>query len=99
MCAPGIPERMTGQALFGDRVMSLSAMKHISIWRRDRNALLGISNSIMLAEVTANRVLEQIDPPEFLSDQKIAASLHSTAPTGTGWTHLSDRSTAEFSER
>jgi len=27
-----------------------------------RNALLGISNSIMLAEITANRVLDQIDP-------------------------------------
>ncbi|NUU38178.1 DUF6124 family protein [Pseudomonas sp. C2B4] len=30
----------------------------------DRNALLGISNSIMLAEITANRVLDQIDPRE-----------------------------------
>jgi hypothetical protein len=30
----------------------------------DRNALLGISNSVMLAEITANRVLDQIDPPE-----------------------------------
>ena len=30
----------------------------------DRNALLGISNSIMLAEITANRVLDQIDPPQ-----------------------------------
>jgi len=29
-----------------------------------RNALLGISNSVMLAEITANRVLDQIDPPE-----------------------------------
>jgi hypothetical protein len=29
----------------------------------DRNALVGISNSIMLAEITANRVLDQIDPP------------------------------------
>ncbi|WP_433766288.1 DUF6124 family protein [Pseudomonas putida] len=29
----------------------------------DRNALLGISNSVMLAEITANRVLDQIDPP------------------------------------
>ncbi|MGE8065837.1 DUF6124 family protein [Pseudomonas sp. NPDC089569] len=28
-----------------------------------RNALLGISNSIMLAEITANRVLDQLDPP------------------------------------
>jgi hypothetical protein len=28
-----------------------------------RHALLGISNSIMLAEITANRVLDQIDPP------------------------------------
>jgi hypothetical protein len=28
------------------------------------NALLGISNSIMLAEITANRVLDQIDPRE-----------------------------------
>jgi len=27
-----------------------------------RNALLGISNNIMLAEITANRVLDQIDP-------------------------------------
>ena len=31
---------------------------------RSRNALLGISNSIMLAEITANRVLDQIDPRE-----------------------------------
>src|SRR5690349_5795271 len=30
----------------------------------DRNALLGISNSVMLAEITANRLLDQIDPPE-----------------------------------
>jgi hypothetical protein len=29
----------------------------------DCNALLGISNSIMLAQITANRVLDQIDPP------------------------------------
>ncbi|MGJ7517320.1 DUF6124 family protein [Pseudomonas baetica] len=29
----------------------------------DRHALLGISNSVMLAEITANRVLDQIDPP------------------------------------
>jgi hypothetical protein len=29
-----------------------------------RNAPLGISNSVMLAEITANRVLDQIDPPE-----------------------------------
>jgi hypothetical protein len=29
-----------------------------------RNALLGISNSIMLAEITANRVLDQVNPPE-----------------------------------
>jgi hypothetical protein len=29
-----------------------------------RNALLGISNSIMLAEIKANRVLDQIDLPE-----------------------------------
>ena len=28
----------------------------------DRNALLGISNSVMLAEITANRVLDQIEP-------------------------------------
>ncbi|WP_256730445.1 hypothetical protein [Pseudomonas sp. ANT_H12B] len=28
-----------------------------------RNALPGISNSMMLAEIIANRVLEQIDPP------------------------------------
>jgi hypothetical protein len=27
-----------------------------------RNVLLGISNSVMLAEITANRVLVQIDP-------------------------------------
>jgi len=30
----------------------------------DRNALLGISNSVMLAEITANRVLDQVDPRE-----------------------------------
>ncbi|MCX2901033.1 DUF6124 family protein [Pseudomonas mandelii] len=29
-----------------------------------RHALLGISNSIMLAEITANRMLDQIDPRE-----------------------------------
>ncbi|MDN4547481.1 hypothetical protein [Pseudomonas sp. C32] len=29
-----------------------------------RIALLGISNSVMLAEITANRLLDQIDPPE-----------------------------------
>ncbi|MFJ2694317.1 hypothetical protein [Pseudomonas sp. NPDC087336] len=29
----------------------------------DRHALLGISNSIMRAQITANRVLDQIDPP------------------------------------
>jgi hypothetical protein len=29
-----------------------------------RNALLGISNSVMLAEITANRMLDQIDPRE-----------------------------------
>ncbi len=29
-----------------------------------RNALLGISNSVMLAEITANRVLDQIEPSE-----------------------------------
>lgn len=28
-----------------------------------RQALLGISNSVMLAEITANRVLDRIDPP------------------------------------
>jgi hypothetical protein len=30
----------------------------------DRNALLGICNSVMPAKITANRVLDQIDPPE-----------------------------------
>lgn len=29
-----------------------------------RNALLDISNSVMMAEITANRVLDQIDPTE-----------------------------------
>jgi hypothetical protein len=29
-----------------------------------RYALLGISNSVMVAEITANRVLDQVDPPE-----------------------------------
>jgi hypothetical protein len=29
-----------------------------------RSALLGISNSIMVAEIMANRVLDQVDPPE-----------------------------------
>jgi hypothetical protein len=28
-----------------------------------RDVLLGISNSVMLAEITANRVLDQIEPP------------------------------------
>jgi hypothetical protein len=30
----------------------------------DRNALLGISNSVMLAEITANRVLDHIEAPK-----------------------------------
>jgi len=30
-----------------------------------RNALLDISNSIMLAEITAKRVRDQVDPPEW----------------------------------
>ena len=33
-----------------------------------RHALLGISNSIMLAEITANRVLDQIDTRDRCSD-------------------------------
>lgn len=33
-----------------------------------RHALLGISNSVMLAEITANRVLDQIDTRDRCSD-------------------------------
>jgi len=29
-----------------------------------RYALLGISNSIMVAEITANRVLDKVEPPK-----------------------------------
>jgi hypothetical protein len=50
-----------------ETLASVDVMVHHLVDHLDggsRNALLGISNSIMLAEITANRVLEQIDPRE-----------------------------------
>ncbi len=50
-----------------ETLASVDVMVHQLVDHLDggsRNALLGISNSIMLAEITANRVLDQIDPPE-----------------------------------
>ncbi|BCX67505.1 DUF6124 family protein [Pseudomonas izuensis] len=48
-----------------ETLASVDVMVHQLVDHLDggsRNALLGISNSIMLAEITANRVLDQIDP-------------------------------------
>ena len=50
-----------------ETLASVDVMVHQLVDHLDggsRHALLGISNSIMLAEVTANRVLDQIDPRE-----------------------------------
>ncbi|MGY2187817.1 hypothetical protein D3C81_253060 [compost metagenome] len=50
-----------------ETLASVDVMVHQLVDHLDgesRNALLGISNSVMLAEITANRVLDQIDPPE-----------------------------------
>ncbi|VVN84405.1 DUF6124 family protein [Pseudomonas fluorescens] len=50
-----------------ETLASVDVMVHHLVDHLDggsRNALLGISNSIMLAEITANRVLDHIDPPE-----------------------------------
>jgi hypothetical protein len=50
-----------------ETLASVDVMAHHLVDHLDggsRNALLGISNSIMLAEITANRVLDQINPPE-----------------------------------
>ncbi|WP_416739237.1 DUF6124 family protein [Pseudomonas sp. NFX71] len=50
-----------------ETLASIDVMVHELVDRLDgysRYSLLGISNSIMLAEITANRVLDQIDPPE-----------------------------------
>ncbi|MHC8332851.1 DUF6124 family protein [Pseudomonas sp. LB3P25] len=50
-----------------ETLASVDVMVHQLVDHLDggsRYALLGISNSIMVAEVTANRVLDQIDPPE-----------------------------------
>ncbi|MGY2263362.1 DUF6124 family protein [Pseudomonas sp. SDO55104_S430] len=49
-----------------ETLASVDVMVHHLVDHLDgdsRNALLGISNSVMLAEITANRVLDQIDPP------------------------------------
>jgi hypothetical protein len=49
-----------------ETLASVDVMVHQLVDHLDggsRNALLGISNSVMLAEITANRVLDQIDPP------------------------------------
>ena len=48
-----------------ETLASVDVMVHHLVDHLDggsRNALLGISNSIMLAEITANRMLDQIDP-------------------------------------
>jgi hypothetical protein len=52
-----------GRSLFpaNNDAMVHHLVDHLDGW--SRNALLGISNSIMLAEITANRMLDQIDPP------------------------------------
>jgi hypothetical protein len=50
-----------------ETLASVDVMVHQLVDHLDggsRHALLGISNSVMLAEITANRVLDQIDPPE-----------------------------------
>jgi hypothetical protein len=50
-----------------ETLASVDVMVHQLVDHLDggsRNALLGISNSVKLAEITANRVLDQIDPPE-----------------------------------
>ena len=50
-----------------ETLASVDVMVHHLVDHLDggsRNALLGISNSIMLAEITANRVLDQIDPSQ-----------------------------------
>ncbi|MBV6823398.1 DUF6124 family protein [Pseudomonas sp. PD9R] len=50
-----------------ETLASVDVMVHQLVDHLDggsRYALLGISNSIMVAEITANRVLDQIDPPE-----------------------------------
>ena len=43
-------------------VMVHQLMDHLE--RESRYALLGISNSIMVAEITANRVLDKVEPPK-----------------------------------
>ncbi|VVO15726.1 DUF6124 family protein [Pseudomonas fluorescens] len=48
-----------------ETLASVDVMVHHLVDHLDggsRHALLGISNSIMLAEITANRVLDKIDP-------------------------------------
>ena len=48
-----------------ETLASVDVMVHHLVDHLDggsRHALLGISNSIMLAEITANRVLDQIEP-------------------------------------
>ncbi|KPN92633.1 DUF6124 family protein [Pseudomonas nunensis] len=59
--------RETLMAYLVETLASVDVMVHNLIDLLDgssRNALLGISNSVMLAEITANRVLDQIDPRE-----------------------------------
>jgi hypothetical protein len=49
-----------------ETLASVDVMVHQLVDHLDggsRNALLGISNSIMLAEITANRLLDQINIP------------------------------------
>ena len=50
-----------------ETLASVDVMVHELVDRLEggsRYSLLGISNSVMLAEITANRLLDQIDPPE-----------------------------------
>lgn len=51
-----------------ETLASVDVMVHQLVDHLDgdsRYALLGISNSIMVAEITANRMLDQMDPPEY----------------------------------
>ncbi|MNC43211.1 hypothetical protein D3C75_920630 [compost metagenome] len=50
--------------LFYDPVKNGTVESHGCYLDGSSNALLGISNSVMLAEITANRVPDQIDLPE-----------------------------------
>ena len=46
------------------KLQDLAPLPTVTLEGGSRYALLGISNGVMVAEITANRVLDQIDPPE-----------------------------------